>query len=52
MSGGSLLAFAAFAAVRAIGRALARPVVRAWVERVTGTVLVALGARLAVERRA
>jgi threonine/homoserine/homoserine lactone efflux protein len=39
-------------AVGAVGRALSRPVVRAWVERVTGTVLVALGVRLAFERRA
>ena len=39
-------------AVGAVGRALGRPAVRAWVERVTGTVLVALGVRLAFERRA
>jgi threonine/homoserine/homoserine lactone efflux protein len=38
-------------AVTAIGRAFARPAVRAWIERVTGTVLVALGVRLAFERR-
>jgi threonine/homoserine/homoserine lactone efflux protein len=39
-------------AVTAIGRAFARPHVRAWIERLTGTVLVALGVRLAFERRA
>jgi threonine/homoserine/homoserine lactone efflux protein len=38
-------------AVTAIGRAFARPAVRAWSERVTGAVLVALGVRLAFERR-
>jgi RhtB (resistance to homoserine/threonine) family protein len=39
-------------AVAAVGRAFARPAVRAWIERVTGAVLVALGVRLALERRA
>jgi threonine/homoserine/homoserine lactone efflux protein len=31
--------------------ALTRPVVKAWLERVTGGALVALGARLAWDRR-
>jgi RhtB (resistance to homoserine/threonine) family protein len=39
-------------AVAAIGSAFARPGVRAWIERVTGAALVALGVRLALERRA
>ena len=38
-------------AVTAVGRALARPAVRAWVERATGAALLALGLRLALERR-
>jgi RhtB (resistance to homoserine/threonine) family protein len=38
-------------AVAGVGRALARPTMRAWVERATGAVLVALGVRLAFERR-
>jgi threonine/homoserine/homoserine lactone efflux protein len=38
-------------AVAGVGRVLARPGVRAWVERVTGAILVALGFRLALEHR-
>lgn len=38
-------------AVASIGRALGRPRVRAWIERITGAVLVALGVRLAFEPR-
>lgn len=38
--------------VAAVGRTLARPGVRAWIERAAGAALVALGVRLALERRA
>ena len=38
-------------AVAAVGRTLARPGVRAWIERAAGAALVALGVRLALERR-
>jgi RhtB (resistance to homoserine/threonine) family protein len=38
-------------AVAGVGRVLARPAVLSWVERATGAVLVALGVRLAFERR-
>ena len=34
-----------------LGAVLTRPRVKAWLERVTGGVLIALGARLAWERR-
>jgi len=44
-----LAAFAWF--VDRIGAVLTRPTVKAWLERVTGGLLIALGARLAWERR-
>jgi threonine/homoserine/homoserine lactone efflux protein len=44
-----LTAYAWF--VDRIGAVLTRPIVKAWLERVTGGLLIALGARLAWERR-
>jgi threonine/homoserine/homoserine lactone efflux protein len=44
-----LTAYAWF--VDRIGGVLTRPAVKAWLERVTGGLLIALGARLAWERR-
>lgn len=46
---GWLIAYAWF--IDRLGGLLTRPVVKAWLERVTGGLLIALGARLAWERR-
>jgi threonine/homoserine/homoserine lactone efflux protein len=44
-----LTAYAHF--VDRLGAVLTRPMVKAWLERITGGLLIALGARLAWERR-